>query len=162
MLKYWLDTVHRRFARPVELREEDPGTTILHVPGLHPALAIAFAGEGDINVHVTWEGIGWDILASFEVWANTTYGSGWRNVLLVPEAQELHRSREVCWITSGLEPLLSWFNEELAPATHLALLGAEDSWTSAHLVQDGRFQRSGEPIRTCDHIRHLLPLHVPA
>lgn len=156
----WFGVAKERFARPVILFK-DLSSTTLHVPGLHPALAIDLNDEGGINVHVTWRKTWWDILASFDVAAVASDGTGWRNVLLVPEAQVLRASQEACWVADGFEPLLCWFNEELSPATHLALLGAEEGdWTAVRLVQDGKFQRSGEAVDGCRLIRHLLPLHV--
>ena len=159
----WLGMAHDRFSRPVALVENTPSTTTLHVPGLHPALTIDLVDVGDINVHVTWSDVCWDILASFDVMAEAVDGIGWRNILFVPDAQVPRVSREACWTVDGFEPLLQWFNEQLVPATHLALCGSEDGgWTAARLVQDGGFHPLWKPIDGCRHIRHLLPLHASA
>jgi hypothetical protein len=92
-------------------------------------------------------------------------GSGWRSDLLIPEAQHFHPTREACWREDGFEWLLRWFNDELAPATHLALYGGDDcyrgeDWTAAHLVRDGILLGTGRPAASNGPLRELLPLHA--
>ena len=143
-----------------------PSCTELRVPGLHPALGIKLHGNTDINVFVIWRDVFWDILVSMDVYAEPAPdGSGWRNNLLVPEAQRLHPTREACWREDGFEWLLRWLNDELAPATHLALCGGDgcyqgEGWTAARLVRDDMLPRTGRPDARNGPLWELLPLHA--
>ena len=68
----------------------------------------------------------WDILASMDVCAEQARdGLSWHSTLLIPEARRLRPSQEKCWREDGFEWLLTWVNDELAPAAHLALYGGE-------------------------------------
>ena len=63
-----------------------------------------------INVHVTFDGVWRDILASMDVAAEQVDCGGWRNNLFVPEAQQICPSRKACWRQDGFEWLLEWFD----------------------------------------------------
>ena len=163
----WLRDAAARFAKPVRAEADTPFTTRLHVPGLQPALDIVLSGDTDINVWVMWEGRCWDILASMDVYPSMLRdGSGWVNGGFIPEAQRPHPTREACWRQDGFESLLDWFNAELLPATHLALIGGSGcddvtGWTAAHLVKDGLVARTGRPVETdSPFLWHLVPLHA--
>ncbi len=162
----WFREVSGRVALPAFIRAASPGQTELHVPGLHPALSIILGGNFEINVFVQWKGICWDILTSMDVHAQLAEdGTGWQNTLLIPEAMRPHPSQEACWREDGFEWLLRWLNEDLAPATHLALYGGEGcyedtGWTSAHLARDGILVHSGRPVLSNGSLRELLPLHA--
>lgn len=163
----WLGEASGRFALPVAADAVAAAPyTDLRVPGLHPAVEITLYGDTDINVFATWGGVCWDIVASMDVYAKPAPdGPGWRNELLIPEARRLRPTHEACWREDGFEGLLRWFNEELAPATHLALYGGDgcyqgEGWTSADLARDGVLMRSGWPVAGDHSLRELLPLHA--
>ena len=100
----------------------------------------------------------WDIVASMDASEQVPDGPGWHNAWFIPEAQRLHPTREVCCRADGFENLLEWFKDELAPATHLALYGEEDGWTSAHLARDGMLLRGNyHPNKArCDMLQSVL------
>ena len=162
----WLQESSGRFALPGRADLEAPSHTLLRVPGLHPALDVSLRGASNINIDVTWKNVFWDTVASFDVYAHPSAdGAGWRNTLFIPKAQRVHPTQELCWREDGFEKLLNWFNDELAPATHLALVGGEDcydgtDWTEAFLVRDGMILGTGRPVGSSKWLRELLPLHA--
>ena len=162
----WLGESSGRLALPVSVHAISESQTELRVPGLHPAIDIVLNGDTDINVFVTWKQVCWDILASMDVYAElVTDGVGWHCTLLIPEARRLHPTQEACWREDGFEWLLTWLNDEVASATHLALYGGEGcyegtGWTSAHLARNGLLLRSGSPLLRNGPLRELLPLHA--
>lgn len=156
----WLRDAADRFAQPVWAQSTTSYSTELRTAGLHPALGISLCGDMDINVHVTFNGVWWDILASMDVLAEQVDCGGWRNELFVPEAQQIRPSREACWRQDGFEWLLEWFNSRYMPATHLVLSGG-GGWTDAKLVRGNTFSER----RLCadnDLIQHVLSLHGAA
>lgn len=162
----WLGEASGRLALPCFVDTTEPFCTGLHVPGLHPAIEIRLEKATDINVYVQWRDVWWDILISLDVYAMPEPdGSGWRDSLLIPEAQHLHLTREACWRQDGFEWLLRWLNDDLATATHLVLCGGEDcygegDWTMAQLVRTGLLVPSGKPVGNSRWVRELLPLHA--
>lgn len=157
----WLQGAAGRFAQPVWARPTTAYSTELLTAGLHSALGIDLCGDMDINVHVTFGGIWWDILASMDVAAEQMNCGGWRNKLFVPEAQQIHSSREACWRQDGFEWLLEWFNTRYMPATHLVLLGS-GGWTQAKLVRGGTLPECRLCAAEDGLIQHVLPLHGAA
>ena len=154
----WLDDASSRFVRPVTAHPVSPWSIELRSPGLHPALTICLARSNQINVYVMWDDICWDILISLDVYADQVPdGACWRDTLRSPEAQ-----RHQPTINAWFEVVLNWFNQQLAPATHLALYGRSadkqiESWTLAELARDDNQLRLNRPLNgNC--LRHLLPL----
>ena len=156
----WLGETSDRFASPVSAQAKSPSSTVLSLPGLHPALEIRLSGDCWINVDVTWEGVFWDILASMDVPAEQARdGAGWRNKLFIPEAQCLRPTREACWRQDGFEWLLHWLNNNYMSATHLALYG-ERGWTAANLAREGMLLGGKFSVQEMGPVRYLLPLHT--
>ena len=161
----WLGEAQGRFALPVSVQAASPSYTVLRVPGLHPALEIALQSDTEINVYVTWKDVCWDIVFCSDVFADRVQdGAGWHDPTLLPEARRIYPTRDACWRDVGFEQLLDWFDNELAPATHLALYGGEEcdeghDWTAAYLARDGMLLRSKRPIKNNGPLRHLLPLY---
>lgn len=158
----WLDGAAERFALPVVADVAPPAHTELRVSGVHPAIWVSLGYDGGIDVGVDWDGVWWDLLASMDVDARPMPdGAGWENAFVLPEARLVHPTREAAWRTDGFEPLLDWVNDELAPATHLALWCTEGGGaTWAWLVRDGAVVRTGRPIAADGPPVHLLPVHA--
>ena len=158
----WLDGAAKRFALPVSVDATSPTYTELRVAGVHPAIWIQLGHGGGIDVGADWDGMNWDLLASMDAAARPMPGGAWENAFFLPEFRVSHPTQEAAWRSDGFEMLLDWVNDELAPATHLALWGSEGHCTWARLMRDGASVRTGRPVASegANAPVHLLPAHV--
>ncbi len=158
----WLDGAAERFALPVSVVATSPTHTRLRIAGIHPAIRISLGHDRDVNVGADWEDMNWDVLACMDVTASPAPDGGWENTFMRPKFRVSHPTREAAWRSDGFEPLLDWVNEELAPATHLALWGSDEGGSWAWLTRDGASVSTGRPIASegAKAPVHLLPLHV--
>lgn len=157
----WLRPASGRLALPALASMVSPSCTELRVRGVHPAISIVLMDEWDIGVGVEWDGVFWDMLLSLDLDAQPAPGgAGWVNHDLDREFQVVHPTREALWRADGFEWLLDWVNQELAPATHLALWCSDGGGcTWAQLVRDGAILRTGRPVAAERMPAHLLPVH---
>jgi hypothetical protein len=157
----WLRTESGRLVLPASVDTAVPSCSELRVQGVHPAVQILFPQNCEIAVNVEWEGMDWDQLVWLDAYEKPgPDNSGWINTAMRPEFQVVHRTREALWRADVFEPLLTWINEDLAHATHLAMWEIADGVTTARLVRDGRVLRSRWFIETNGGTpMHLLPVH---
>lgn len=157
----WLSTASGRLVLPASVDMAVPSCSELRVQGVHPAIQILFPQNCEIAVNVEWEGVDWDQLVWLDVYEEPGSGGiGWINGVLFPEFQVVHPTREALWRADVFEPLLTWINEDLAYATHLAIWGIADRATWARLVHDGKVLRSRWTIEANGGTpAHLLPVH---
>jgi hypothetical protein len=73
-------------------------------------------------------------------------GVGWVDDSVYPEYRIIHPTREALWRTNVFEDFMTWINEDLAHATHLAIWGSADDATWARLVCDGKVLRASWTI----------------
>lgn len=161
----WLGEASGRFALPVLADTSVDGYTYLRVAGLHPAVDIVLSSDHDINVHVVRDGMLLDILASMDVFAvPADCGVGWRNSLFIPGVGQVHPTVEACWREDGFEELLRWVNDELVPATQLAVYGPEGDrgagWIEVRLAWNGIDMRPRQVMEDRRFLREVLPLHA--
>ena len=157
----WFRDDPKRFALPVSLGSVTSERLVLHVQGIHSAINISIEDHADINVWVEWEDVDWDqllwLFASEEPGPN---GTGWIDDSVLPDFRVVHPTREDLWRANVFEDLLTWVNEVLAHATHLAMWGSADDPTWARLVRDGKVLRASWTIEENGGApAHLLKVH---
>ena len=99
--------------------------------GLHPAITFGLTWE--LVVYVEWQGICWDLLASFESWPRHS-ADGYYCELCKPEARTLFHSRKALWQDQVFDPFLQWLNESLLPSRFLGLYTVGRASTYAKLL----------------------------
>ena len=155
----WSIGARGRLRLPFTVDMTAPHWTQLRLAGVHPAIWVSLTSDGGMDVGVEWDDVFWDLLQSFDVGLEPTACGGWRNTLLIPEAQIVHPTREAGWST-GFETMLDWINVELAPATHLALWESRRGGvTWAELARDGWIMRWNRSLAKDRPPVHLLPVH---
>ncbi len=140
----WLRTEAGRMALPVSVDTAAPSRIELRVHGVHPAIRIPLDRHCEINVGVMWE----EKYRNALLWLDAHEepgpdGVGWINSGLYSELEVVHPTREALWRADLFEPLLTWINEDLAQATHLAMWEMNGSPAWAHLLRDGKISRWG-------------------
>ena len=102
------------------------------------------------------KGVGWDqLLWLFADEEPGPGGVGWMDNSVLPDFQIIHPTREALWRENVFGDLLTWINEDLAHATHLAMWGSADD---AHLGAAGA-RRQGIEGRL-DHCRERRNAHA--
>jgi hypothetical protein len=143
----WARKERKRFRLPVSVGAVTLTHTELRIQGIHPAICISIEDYSDVNVYVEWEGAGWDqLLWLFASEKPGPDGVGWMDDSVLPEFQVIYPTREALWRENVFEDLLTWINEDLAHATHLAMWGSADDATWARLVRDDKVLRAGWTI----------------
>ena len=157
----WLRTESGRLVLPVTVDMATSSRGKLRIQGVHPAICIPLDRHREINASVVWEGEGWDALLWLDAHEKRGPGGvGWINGGFRPEFQVVHPTREALWRADVFEPLLTWINEDLAHATHLALWEMLSGATWARLVRDGKVLRTGWTLEENGGTpAHLLPVH---
>jgi hypothetical protein len=143
----WFREEPKRFRLPVSVGAVTSTRIEMRIQGLHPAIYISIENHPEINVFVEWEGVGWDqLLWLFADEEPGPGGVGWMDDSVLPDFQIIHPTREALWRENVFGDLLTWINEDLAHATHLAMWGSADDATWAQLVRDGKVLRAGWTI----------------
>lgn len=157
----WLRTESGRLVLPVVADMATPSRGKLRIQGIHPAICIPLDGCHEINASAVWEGEGWDGLLWLDADEKPGPGDvGWINGGFRPEFQVVHPTREALWRADVFEPLLTWINEDLAHATHLALWEMLSGATWARLVRDGKVLGTGWTLEENGGTpAYLLPVH---
>jgi len=157
----WLRTESGRFALPASVDTASSLEVQLKVAGVHPVIHIPLSDYTEINVSVVWEEEHWDALLWLDAHEEPGPGGvGWVSGDLPPEYQVVHPTLEAIWRAEVFEPLLTWINEDLAHATHLAMWEVPNRATWARLVRDGRVVRRGWTLEENGGTpAHLLPVH---
>jgi hypothetical protein len=155
----WLHAESHRFALPFSVGIEKPDDTKLYIEGLHPAISIQLR-EFEINVFVEWDGICWDQILWLYWNPIPVSGGGWIDESLLPEFQIVHPTCEGVWRAGAFDEFLTWINEALAQATHVAVWGSADECTFAKLVRGGKIiEGRGTIEESRVKPAHLLPVH---
>lgn len=157
----WFREERTRFTLPASVGAVTSTRTELRIQGMHPAIYISIEDHPEINVHVGWEGIGWDqLLWLFASEKRCRDRVGWIDDSVLPDFRVIFPTREALWRVNMFEELLIWINEDLANATHLAMWGSADDATWARLVRDGKVLRAGWAIAENGGTpTHLLQVH---
>ena len=143
----WFREEPNRFKLPVSVGAVTSTRIELRIQGIHPAIYASIERHSEINVYAEWDGVGWDqLLWLFADERPGAGGVGWIDGSVLPEFLVIHPEREALWRENVFEDLLTWINEDLAHATHLALWGSADEATWARLVCDGKVLRAGWTI----------------
>ena len=100
----------------------------------------------------------WDSWLWLDVYPCRVVG-GWVNNSLLGEYRTVHPTMETMWQADMFEPLLSWINETLSRATHLALWGRAHAATEAYLVRDGKRLDNVPVDATALSTADLFPAH---
>ena len=160
----WLAESSDRFALPVSV-DVSPTWTSLYAAGVNPRLMIYPHGRSGISVSMLHNGGGRTFVSFYVNAEEMADGAGWRNKVFLPQPQRIHATREKCWREDCFEIFLDWFNNDLVPATHIALYGEDEDdesrWSEARLLRDGCDARTRRPA-PAGGLRALLPLRVPA
>lgn len=157
----WLHTESGRLVLPVAVDMAVPLRAELRVQGVHPAIRIPLYRHCEINVEVMWE----EKYRNALLWLDAHEergpdGVGWINSGLYSGLEIIHPTREALWRADVFEPLLTWINEDLAQATHLAMWETDGSAAWARLLRDGKVLSRGWTLEEREESpSHLVSVH---
>jgi hypothetical protein len=174
----WLRVNGGRFWVPVQMDPEQPGSmhcgfpidwndpesytdvepmTELRLAGLHPAIRVTLARS--MMVHVKLR-LGWQPLFMASAQPVATGTGVWVEAWPVGDASVAYGTPEEVWHAGVFERFLTWVNDVLAPATHLAFWqDADEILINWEFVLEGVVMTSGMSIDSCAAPNVLLPLH---
>ncbi len=153
----WLKLNRARFAIGIALGKRTDDVLEFSFVGINPAIT-GYLSTWDVNVNVNFEDAdfvdfrNWDTIFWVDQVAERV-PDGYICTQCQPEYKRVFPDRVALWTDHLFETLLTWVNEELAPAHWLILEGQVQSFTSARITS----LRPDTPLAP-DLVRHVLPL----
>jgi hypothetical protein len=140
----WLRTNRSRF--PFQPRVVGCGKNGIdfELRGVTPVLKFFFSSRSisGISIAVMWQGKCWDLIGDFDV-AEERTDKGWMCRLDLPDKRQYWPTREELWIEHCFERFLAWCNNELAPASWLALYAYSGATWASLLLDEAKAEPGG-------------------
>jgi hypothetical protein len=156
----WFRENRYRFNVSVRLGKISRSGIELNFPNHSKCLSAWLSGSG-LEVFVDWQGLSWDRLISMDCMPVPVPG-GYRCAWCL-EFVSVRPSREALWREHLFEPLMSWVNDQIAPASHLLLFGraGDATWAELGYAPERRQFAPAHmialPARISDEIRTKVP-----
>ena len=122
--------------------------------GIDPSLSLLLRRRG-FDVDVTWQGVDWDMLISYDCSPKRTTGRYYCGLCTEAASPIRFDSIDTFWEEHLFAPLVCWLKTRLMPARFLYLVGTPDAFTWATL-RNQRGVDFKDPRDVCLSV-HLYP-----